>query len=166
MLPANEETLIRFCAHLADTVHHLYLSAIRPLHIEEGLADPLVGCLKLQRVLQDIKHHQGPHQPKFQPITSDVLQIICRSLDLSKNNHTMVWAACCLGLFGLLRAGGITVNTAFNRNIHLVVDDIQAESLPNPRSFRIFINCSKMDPFRVASFTLALVHQTFALSVP
>ena len=147
MLPANEETLIRFCAHLADIIHHstitVYLSAIHSLHIEEGLADPLVGCLQLQRVLQGIKRHQGSHQPKRQPITSVLLQIICHSLDHSNHNYKMLRAACCLRFSGFLRAGKFPVNSPFNPDIHLTINDIQADSLLNPRSFK----CSKTDPF-------------------
>ena len=41
-----------------------------------------------------------------------------------------------------------TVNSLFYPDIHLTVDDIQADSLFNTRSFRIYIKCSKMDPFR------------------
>lgn len=108
----------------------------------------MVGCLQLQRVLRGIKRHQGSHQPKRQPITSDLLQIICHSLDPSDHNHTMLRAACCLGFFGFLRAGEFTVNSPFNPDIHLTINDIQAGSLLNPCSFRIFIKCSKTDPFR------------------
>ena len=53
--PASEDALIRFCSHFADTLHHssikVYLSAIQAPQIEEGLHSPLVGCLRLQRVL-------------------------------------------------------------------------------------------------------------------
>lgn len=152
MLPASEETLIRFCAHLADTLHHssikVYLSAVRSLHIEEGLPDPLVGCLQLQRILRGIKRHKGSNQPKRQPITSDLMLIIHRSLDFSVHNHTMLWAACCVGFFGFLRTGNFTVNSPFDPAIHLTVNNIQADSLSDPKSFRIHIKCSKMDPFR------------------
>lgn len=152
MLPASEETLIRFCAHLADTLHHssikVYLSAVRSLHIEEGLPDPLVGCLQLQRILRGIKRHKGSNQPKRQPITSDLMLIIHRSLDFSVHNHTMLWAACCVGFFGFLRTGDFTVNSPFDPAIHLTVNNIQADSLSDPKSFRIHIKCSKMDPFR------------------
>jgi len=51
-LPASKYVLIHFCCHLADTLHHssvkVYLSAIRSLHIEEGLPGwlPLVtACI-------------------------------------------------------------------------------------------------------------------------
>ena len=156
VLPASEETLIRFCAHLADTLHHssikVYLSAVRSLHVDEGLPDPLVGCLQLRRVLRGIKRHQGSNQPKRQPITSDLMHVIHRSLDFSSHNHTMLWAACCIGFFGFLRAGEFTVNAPFDPAIHLSVNDIQADSLSNPKSFRILIKCSKTDPFRQGCF--------------
>ncbi|CAH3143535.1 unnamed protein product, partial [Porites evermanni] len=62
-------------------------------------------------------------------------------------NHTILWAACCLGFFGFLRTGEFTVNSPFNPDIHLAVSDVQADSLVNPSSFRIHIKCSKTDPF-------------------
>ena len=112
---------------LTPPLRSVYLSVIHSLHTKEGLADPLVGCLQLQRVLQGIKRHQGSHQPKHQPITSDLLKIICHSMDPME----------------------FTVNSPFNSDniIHLAVDNIQADSLLNPRSFRIFIKYSKTDPF-------------------
>ena len=59
----------------------------------------------------------------------------------------MLWATFCHGIFGFLRAGEFTVNSPFNPDFHLTVSDIQADSLFNPRSFRVYIKCSKMDPF-------------------
>ncbi|CAH3021464.1 unnamed protein product, partial [Porites evermanni] len=59
-LPTNEDVLIRFCCHLADTLYYssikVYLSAIRSLHIEEGLPSSLVGCLQLQHVLREVSN--------------------------------------------------------------------------------------------------------------
>ena len=151
-LPASEDVLIRFCCHLADTLHHssikVYLSAIRSLHIEEGHPSPLVGCLRLQRVLRGIKRHQGSNRRQRQPITIELMHIIFQSLNFSDYNHTMLWAACCLGFFGFLRAVEFTVNYPFNSDIHLAVSDVQADSLVNPGCFRIHIKCSKTDPFR------------------
>ena len=76
------------------------------------------------------------------------MQIIFQSLNFSDYNHTMLWAACCLGFCGFLRAGEFTVNSPFNPDIHLAVSDVQADSLVNPSSFRIHIKCSKTYPFR------------------
>ena len=60
LLPTYEQTLLRFCSHLADRLHHssikVYLSAIWSLHIDQGFPDPLVNCLQLQRFLRGILH--------------------------------------------------------------------------------------------------------------
>ena len=143
--------LIHFCCHLADTLHHssikVYLSAIRSLHIEEGHLSLLIGCFRLQLVLRGIKCHQSSNRCQCQPITIELIHIIFQSLNFSDYNHTMLWAACCLGFFGFLRAGEFTVNSPFNPDIHLAVSDVQADSIVNPSSFRIHIKCSKTDPF-------------------
>ena len=59
-LPASEDVLIRFCCYLADTLYYssikVYLSAIRSLHIEEGLPSPLVDCLQLQHELREVSN--------------------------------------------------------------------------------------------------------------
>ena len=100
-LPASEDLLIRFC-YLVDTLHHssikVYLSAIRLLHIDEGLPSPLVGCLQLH-VLWGIKCHQGSNRRQRKPITMKLMHIIFSSLNFSDYNHTMLWVACCLGFF-------------------------------------------------------------------
>ena len=72
LLPTNEQTLLRFCSHLADRLHHssmkVDLLAIWSLHIDQGFPDPLVNCLQLQRLLLDIKRHRGSTLPQRQPV--------------------------------------------------------------------------------------------------
>lgn len=156
LVPADEQTLMRFATMLADKLTHssikLYLSAVRSLHIDHGLADPLTNCLQLQRLLRGIKRVQGSPTPKRLPITIDVLVVIKRSLDLSSPDHIMLWAACCLGFFGFLRAGEFTSNSPFDPNVHLGVSDVQADTLQDPTCFQIHIKCSKTDPFRVGCY--------------
>ena len=57
--PADEEILMRFASLLADNLTHasikVYMSAVRSLHIDHGLLDPFVNCLRLQRLLRGIK---------------------------------------------------------------------------------------------------------------
>ena len=153
LLPADEQSLMRFASFLADSLHHssikVYLSAVRSLHIDNGLPDPLINCLQLQRLLRGIKRVQGSSTSKRLPITVDLLKAIQRSLDLNSWDHVMLWAACCLGFFGFLRAGEFTTNSTFDPSIHLTVGDVQADSLVDPTCFRVHIKCSKTDPFRV-----------------
>ena len=156
LLPTSEQTLLRFCSHLADRLHHssikVYLSAIRSLHIDQGFPDPLVNCLQLQRLLRGIKRHQGSSLPQRQPVTADLMQIIQRSLDAHNSEHIMLWAACCLGFFGFLRAREFTVNCAFDPSIHLTVQDLQVDAEVNPSSLRVRIKSSKTDPFHQGCF--------------
>jgi len=48
---------------LVRTIQHssvkVYLSGFRALHIEHGFPDPLMSCLRLQRVVCGIKRCQG-----------------------------------------------------------------------------------------------------------
>ena len=50
---------MRFASLLADNLTHasikVYMSAVRSLHIDHGLLDPFVNCLRLQRLLRGIK---------------------------------------------------------------------------------------------------------------
>ena len=58
LLPASKQTLMRFCAHVADRLHHssikVYLSAVHSLHIDYGYPDPLSNCLQPQHLLRGI----------------------------------------------------------------------------------------------------------------
>ena len=51
LLPADKQSLMRSATMLADSLNHssikVYLSAVRSLHIDNGLADPLLNCLQL-----------------------------------------------------------------------------------------------------------------------
>ena len=143
---------MRFCSHLADRLHHtsikVYLSGIRSLHIDRGFSDPLVNCFQLQRVLRGIKGHQGPCKSQHQPVTGDLMRVIHRVLSLSDYSQAMLWAACCLGFFGFLRAREFTVNEPFNLAIHLTPLD----STSNLTCLRVQIKASKTDPFRQGCF--------------
>ena len=92
--PADEETFMRFASLLPDNLTHafiiVYLSAVRSLHIDHGLSDPLINCLRLQRLLRRIKRVQGPVSPHRLPITLDHLRAIQRGLDFSRRDHVML----------------------------------------------------------------------------
>ena len=152
----NEQTLLRFCSHLADHSHHssikVYLSAIRSLHIDQGFPDPLVNCLQLQCPLRGIKHHHSSTLTQYQPVTPDLMRIIQHSLDTHNLEHVMLWAACCLGFFGFLRAGEFMVNSTFDPSIHLTVQDLQVDDEVNPSSLCMCIESSRNDLFPQGCF--------------
>ena len=62
----------------------------------------------------------------------------------------MLWAACCIGYFGFLRAGKFTVPSdgSFDPEAHLCYSDIAVDNYARPQIIRITIKQSKTDPFR------------------
>ena len=62
----------------------------------------------------------------------------------------MLWAAACTGFFGFLRAGEFTVPSAsaYDKDIHLNLDDLATNCHYSPSLFRLRIKQSKTDPFR------------------
>ena len=146
--PGEEWTLCLFVSFLADSNQHssikVYLSAVRSLHIEQGFPDPLLNCLRLQRVLRGVKRSQGSSAAQRLPITDSLLLVIHRALDLKFFDHCAFWAACMLGYFGFLRAAEFTVpNLASFSPAAIAVDSRQS-----PTCLRVRIKASKMDPFR------------------
>ena len=154
----DEWTLCLFATFLARTLQpssiKVYLSGIRALHIEQGFPDPLVDCLRLQRVVHGIKRCQGTLSATRLPTTDDLMLVIWLSLDSGLPDHMMFWAACSLGYFGFLRASEFTVPnlSSFSPSLHLSAQDIAVDSSSAPSSMRIRIKGSKTDPFRKGCF--------------
>lgn len=143
-----------FATFLARTVQHstikVYMSAVRSLHIEQGCPDPLLNCLRLQRVLRGIKRSQGDSAARRLPVTDTVMLLIVKALDLTLPDYCMFWAACNLAYFGFLRSAEFTVPNlaSFSSDIHLGLADVAVDSTVNPSCLRINIKASKTDPFR------------------
>lgn len=82
--------------------------------------------------------------------------VIHNSLVLSDFLLAMMWAACCLGFFGFLRAGKFTVNSPYNPGVHFLLTDLQM--IPHLTRRVDVCTCSKTDPFfRVTLFILVVV---------
>ena len=62
----------------------------------------------------------------------------------------MLWAACCVGFFGFLRAGEFTVPSeeTFDPASHMTFNDVAVDSHTSPTIMRIRLKVSKCDPFR------------------
>lgn len=160
-VPVSEQVLCRYVSYLAESgLKHRtiksYLSAIRFLHIAEGEADPFKAShLRLQYVLQGIKRVEaeaGAGRRERLPITPRILRSLKGMLDKKATDHdvVMLWAACCLGFFGFLRAGEMTVpgDNGFDASAHLGFGDISVDNPRNPQMVRVRIKQSKTDPFR------------------
>lgn len=152
--PVDEWTLCLFVSHLAGSIQYssitVYLSAVRALQIEQGFNDPLLNCLRLQRVLRGIKRSQGVVKRERLPITDQLMMVIVKSLDLHNFDHCMFWAACSLAYFGFLRASEFTVpsSSKFSPSVHLQAKDLAVDASLDPTCLQVFIKASKTDPFR------------------
>ncbi len=71
---------------------------------------------------------------------------------MSSENHDtkIIWAACCLGFFGFLRCGEMTVpnDEGYDQSCHLSYRDLAVDHQDKPNTIRVRIKASKTDPFR------------------
>ena len=143
----TEQVLCMFVAHLgAESLAYqtlkCYLSAIRHLSIMAGQGDPF-GPGKfpvLQYVLKPVK-------PRL-PITPEILRQLNNQWapHARETDYKMLWAACCVGFFGFLRAGEFT--TKPGEPPTLSPQDVAVDDRGHPTLIRIHLKSSKTDPFR------------------
>ena len=156
----SESNLLRFVAFavgqgLKQQTIKSYLSAIRHLQVSCGGGDPrAVAMPQLELALRGAKREQAGQRvrPRL-PITPVVLlkmrDVWQRSV--SVQNSVMLWAACCLGFFGFLRAGEFTApeDGHFDAGGHLSFKDISTDEKTPPQTLAVRIKQSKTDQFRV-----------------
>ena len=77
------------------------------------------------------------------------IKVMCEP-SASDPDVVMLWAARCLGFFGFLRTGEMTVPSysAYDPSVHLSYKDIAVDDLANPQTVSVFIKQSKTDLFR------------------
>ena len=159
--PASEHQLCQYVSCLAmDNLCHntikCYLSAVRHLHIADGLGDPGISKMaRLEQVLRGIKSMQARGKVKERqrlPISIELLHKM-RGVWMreASADARMLWAASSLCFFGFFRSGELTVpsNTAYDEGAHLSFSDIAVDSLDNPQLLKVRVKSSKTDPFRV-----------------
>lgn len=161
-VPAVEGVLIHFVSQLVkDGLKHrtikVYLSAIRFLHIAEGEEDPFKAPLnKLHYTLRGVKREEasrGVNGRERLPISPSILRQIKAIWEVHRGQDpdiVMLWAAACLGFFGFLRAGEMTVpsDSGYEADVHLNRSDIAVDDPRKPTVLRVTIKQSKTDPFR------------------
>ena len=153
--PLTERVLCMFVAQLGkESLTHqtikCYLSAVRFLSISTGQGDQFSpGAMPvLQYVLRGIKRVPKPPTRTRLPITPAILRALKTQWAQHARdvNYVMLWAACCVGFFGFLRAGEFTVKNAadFDTSSSLRLENIAVDQHENPSVIRIR---SKTEPF-------------------
>ena len=136
--PASESTLELFASYLSSSLTHqtikCYLAAVRSLHIERGLPDPLSNAPRLELVLRGIKRSQAARCPAKSarlPVTRATLLTIRASLNLSAPDDCTPRTA----WFGFLRVSEFTCPASgFDPATHLSVQDLAVDDHQLPRT--------------------------------
>ena len=146
----SEQVLLMYIAYMNDKgLKHstilVYLSAVRSLHIEAGLGDPLEGCLRVGQALKAVQRGSTPPRRKL-PITHTILQNIGSTLS-NTPDHCMLWSAFTLAYFGLLRAAEFCViKPPFNPSINLSMTDVSIFNAGQPTAYMsVHIKQTKTD---------------------
>ena len=159
-MPATEAVLCRFVSFLGtEGLKHRtiksYLSAVRHLHIAEGVPDPFqLPRHRLEYILRGVKRceaEKGSGGRERLPVSPDILRKIKSSWEAVPHSADtiMLWAASCLAFFGFLRAGELTVpsDASYDPQVHLNLGDIAVDNPAAPTVIRVSIKQSKTDPF-------------------
>ena len=111
-VPASGDVLLQFAAFMSRSVGHgavhLYLAAVRMLHMRALRAGPLASRPRLSLLLLGVQRVRGSGHtgPARLPITGRILRalkrVICRSRILSDRDRLMIWAACGTACFGFV----------------------------------------------------------------
>ena len=125
----------------------VFSSAVRFLHIKEGREDTFRGTLnRLQYTLQGVKQQEGRRGSTSRvrlPIGPSILKKIKTVWQNQGHNpdKVMLWAAVCLGFFGFLRAGEMTVSSDsdLDPTAHLTLKDIAVDNPEKPAILRVTI---------------------------
>ena len=157
--PLTERLLCMFVAQLGkENLTHqsikCYISAVRFLSVSTGHGDPFtLGAFPvLQYVLRGVKRIPKPPARTRLPVTPSILRIIKAQWTPQSDDvdYLMLWAACCVGFFGFLRAGEFTVRSRedFDPASSLMLEDIAVDRHDNPSVVQIRLKQSKTEPFR------------------
>ena len=105
---------------------------------------------RLEYVLKGVRHTPSAQaRPCQLPITPPILRGFW-SKPARNPNIVMLWAACCLGLFGFMHSGELTTTSTheFDPQAMLTPADISVDSHQSPQILRVWLKQSKTNPFR------------------
>ena len=157
-IPASENTLLLFSTYLASqnlssSTIQVYLSAVHNAHVAKGqyksqltprLYQVIKGIQKTQCITKSPKTRKPLTYKILEGVRSVLLKHPCTQDDL------MIWAACCIAFFGLLRVSEFTTptQTHFTPSSHLSLADVALDSRTYPQVVRITLKQSKTDQIR------------------
>ena len=146
-VPVCEDTLLFFATYLAQ--QHLsyptiqvYLSAVRHSQIIAGKSLPL-ATPRLSYVLKGIRRSSViTYQTRERlPITFPIMERLHAVFAKHPGNYRdiMIWAACCLAYFGLLRVSEFTTSSPnhFDLSTDLLLSDVAIDNQASHHLYRL-----------------------------
>ena len=112
---------------------------------------------RLRLLMKGARRESGKVRPEDlrRPVTADTMRVLRQAWEREepRRNGRMLWAACCVGWFGFLRAGEFTVpkGALYNPALHLGLADLQVDDWRYPEWVKVRIKQSKTDPFRIGA---------------
>ncbi|CAC5407045.1 unnamed protein product [Mytilus coruscus] len=80
-----------------------YLAVVKYLHKANDINDPITDNWYIKHVLLGVKRDIGDTQVETTAVTTNMLLMIKKELNLCRLYDLLVWVACLIGFFGLLR---------------------------------------------------------------
>ncbi len=110
-LPVTSQQVCRYAAYLSSRLAYSslqkYLNALRILHLECDLPNPLQDNWTLNTVLKGIKRDKGAAVSRKLPVTPQLLLRVRAQLRLWEPRDLVFWTACLLAFFGLFRKSNL-----------------------------------------------------------
>ena len=130
-VPATSGILCRYAALLARSHKYTsikqYLNAIRILHLQWEVPNPLENNFSLNCILKGIRRELGDSVSRKLPITPSLLLHILSCLDMNNVTHCFIWAAALVMFYAMLRRSNLLPKSAnsFCAKRQLLRKDIQ-----------------------------------------
>ena len=104
-----------------------YLNAVRLVHLEAGLQNPLEKNSYVSSILKDVRRLKGNASLQKLPITLDILKHVFLVLDLHSSFDRAFWAACLVGFFSFFRKSNLLIpsHLLFDPGRNLCANDVQ-----------------------------------------
>ena len=129
-VPISVTDLGRYIAFLAPRLCfssvRQYLNAVRLMHLEAGLPNPLINNWYVTSIIKGLKRHKGDSTQQKLPITTDLLWGILSVLDFNRPFDLAFWAACLVGFFTFFRKSNLLIPASgkFDQAKHLCRSDV------------------------------------------
>ena len=118
-VPATQSTILYYTTFLACTLKpssiNNYLSAIRLLHLDSGLKNPLLDNFALANLKKGIARKIGTPPKQMRPLSCEMFLQMHNHLCFLNPKDIDFWAVCMIGFFGFLCKATLLPASAENK---------------------------------------------------